>query len=64
MGVPVTTEQSAGDLESYWRAVRVEAGIRDVSCHDLRHAHGEKILTIEPLAIFLTPRAGEPGSGS
>ena len=44
---------SAGPLESYWRAVRVEAGIRDVRCHDLRHsyasvalAHGETILTI------------------
>ena len=44
---------SAGPLESYWRSVRVEAGIRDVRCHDLRHsyasvalAHGETILTI------------------
>ena len=44
---------SASALEGYWRVVRVEAGIKDVRCHDLRHsyasvalAHGETILTI------------------
>ena len=35
---------SAGPLESYWRAVRVEAGIRDVRCHDLRHYSGLRFI--------------------
>ena len=40
-------------LGHFWREVRVDAGITDVRCHDLRHtfasvalAHGESILTI------------------
>ena len=47
---------SEGSLDSFWWRVRVEAGIKDVRCHDLRHtfasvalAHGETILTIGKL---------------
>ena len=44
---------SQDSLGRFWQRIRVEAGIEDVRCHDLRHtyasvalAHGETILTI------------------
>ena len=47
---------SEGSLDSFWWKVRIEADIKDVRCHDLRHrfasvalAHGETILTIGKL---------------
>ena len=35
---------SASALEGYGRSVRIEAGIRDVRCHDLRHYSGLRFI--------------------